>query len=97
MKFFNTSLLLLATSVLSTYAITLDAGTPMKAVSGSQPTNTTQVMPSHNASAVEHPDSIPKGGYSPIGPGPVPDPAPNDINKVLFTMILRCSTTKSLC
>ena len=97
MKLFNTSLLLLATSVLSTYAITLDAGTPMKAVSDSQPANTTQVMPSHNASTIEHPDSMPKGGYSPIGPGPVPDPAPNDMDEVLFTTILRCSTIKNLC
>jgi hypothetical protein len=86
MKLFNTSLLLLATSVLSACALAVDAGTPIKAVSGGQPAaNITQVMPSNNASTIEHPDSLPKGGYSPIGSGPVP----NDIDEVLFPTIYK--------
>ncbi|KAI8583051.1 hypothetical protein K450DRAFT_291111 [Umbelopsis ramanniana AG] len=69
MKFFNTALLL------------LNAGTPIKAVSGGQPANTTQVMPLNHTSTMEQPDSLPTGGYSPIGPGPVPvgiDEVPNE-------------------
>ncbi|KAI9276491.1 hypothetical protein BC943DRAFT_332858 [Umbelopsis sp. AD052] len=72
MKLFNTALLLLSTSVLNAYALTLDAGTPIKAVSSGQPANATQVMLSNNTSTMEKPESLPTGGYSPIGPGPVP-------------------------